>query len=570
MKTHSLIQGSPEWLAHRAQHFNASDAPAMMGCSPHETRTQLMHRLHTGIAPEVDPETQRRFDAGHRFEALARPLAEKIIGEDLFPVTGSEGKYSASFDGLTMVEHIAFEHKSLNAELRFALVKGRTGADLPLMYRVQMEHQAMVSGCERVLFMASHWEDGALLAEGHCWYEPDLALRAQIVAGWEQFEKDLAEYVPSEIKTEKVVAEAVEALPAPVVQVSGQIALQDNFKVFEQRLRDFLENKLIRKPESDQDFADLDEQIRAMKKAREALKAAEAQMLAQVQPVDQAKKTKDMLDSLLQQNVKLAEDILKAEKDRRKLEIVNAGATKFKAHIDAMNTRLGKPYMPTIATDFGGVVKGLKSLASMESKVSDELARAKIEAGAIADRIDLNLQYLRDNAADYRALFPDAAVIVLKATDDLQALVKSRIAEHQAAEQSRLEAERAAIRAEEQAKAEREAREKLEAEQAAAKAAAPAPEQAPAPAAPVAAPTPTANVIAMHARAPVDTGKRIKLGDINARLAPLSLSADNLAALGFTHVATDKAAKLYRESDFTLICAAIVKHVEGVQAKQAA
>ena len=463
MITHSLVQGSMLWHAHRAQHFNASDAPAMMGCSPYETRTQLLHRLHTGIAPEIDPNTQRRFDDGHRFEALARPLAEKIIGEDLFPVTGSEGKYSASFDGLTMVEHIAFEHKSLNAELRSVLVEGCTGADLPLMYRVQMEHQAMVSGCDRVLFMASHWEDGALLAEGHCWYEPDLALRAQIVAGWEQFEKDLAEYVPSEIKTKKVVAEAVEALPAPVVQVSGQIALQDNFKVFEQRLRDFLENKLIRKPESDQDFADLDEQIRAMKKAREALKAAEAQMLAQVQPVDQAKKTKDMLDSLLQQNVKLAEDILKAEKDRRKLEIVNAGATKFKAHIDAMNTRLGKPYLPTIATDFGGVVKGLKSLASMESKVSDELARAKIEASAIADRIDLNLQYLRDNAADYRALFPDTATIVLKATDDLQALVKSRIAEHQAAEQSRLEAERAAIRAEEQAKAEREAMEKLQA-----------------------------------------------------------------------------------------------------------
>ena len=420
------------------------------------------------------------------------------------------------------------------------------------------------------------------------------------MAGWEQFEKDLAEYVPSEIKTEKVVAEAVEALPAPVVQVSGQIALQDNFKVFEQRLRDFLENKLIRKPESDQDFADLDEQIRAMKKAREALKAAEAQMLAQVQPVDQAKKTKDMLDSLLQQNVKLAEDILKAEKDRRKLEIVNAGATKFKAHIDAMNTRLGKPYLPTIATDFGGVVKGLKSLASMESKVSDELARAKIEASAIADRIDLNLQYLRDNAADYRALFPDTATIVLKATDDLQALVKSRIAEHQAAEQSRLEAERAAIRAEEQAKAEREAREKLAREQAETKRLA---DEAAAlnktiqanikDADPGDGLTPllnelgqvahelsadlaassaikTAQVFSMPARAPVDTGKRIKLGDINGRLAPLSLSADNLAALGFAHVATDKAAKLYRESDFTLICAAIVKHVEGVQAKQAA
>lgn len=54
MKIHNLIQGSPEWLAYRAKHFNASDAPAMMGCSPYKTRAQLLRELHTGIAPDVD------------------------------------------------------------------------------------------------------------------------------------------------------------------------------------------------------------------------------------------------------------------------------------------------------------------------------------------------------------------------------------------------------------------------------------------------------------------------------------------------------------------------------------
>ena len=73
MKTHNdLIQGSPQWHAHRARHWNASDCPAMLGCSPYETRQQLLHRMHTGITPEVDAGTQRRFDDGHRFEALAR------------------------------------------------------------------------------------------------------------------------------------------------------------------------------------------------------------------------------------------------------------------------------------------------------------------------------------------------------------------------------------------------------------------------------------------------------------------------------------------------------------------
>ena len=101
MKTHNLTQGSPEWLAYRATHFNASDAPAMLGCSPHKTRTELMHEMHTGLTPEVDAATQRIFDDGHRFEALARPLAEAIIGEELYPVVGSLGKLSASFDFLS-------------------------------------------------------------------------------------------------------------------------------------------------------------------------------------------------------------------------------------------------------------------------------------------------------------------------------------------------------------------------------------------------------------------------------------------------------------------------------------
>ena len=187
MITHELIQGTPQWHAYRAAHDNASDAPAMMGCSAYKTRDELIAELATGITPEVDPATQHLYDSGHRFEALARPLAEKIIGEDLYPCTGSiEGsRQSASFDGLTMLEDVAFEHKRLNQRLRAALqAPGCTGADLPMDYQIQMEQQCAVSKCEKVLFMASDWDDNdQLIEELHCWYTPNLALRAQIVAG---------------------------------------------------------------------------------------------------------------------------------------------------------------------------------------------------------------------------------------------------------------------------------------------------------------------------------------------------------------------------------------------------
>lgn len=595
MKTLNLIQGDANWHAHRAASKNASDAPAMLGCSEYKTRSELLHEAFTGIRPEATPDLQRRYDDGHAIEEAQLPGAEGVIGEQLYPVVGCERfgdiELSASFDGLTLLEDTAYECKTLNDRLRAALPApgpdGNDAAALPKMYRVQMEQQLMVCGGDRVLFTAAT-KDGSDVRR--CWYTSDAALRAEILAGWKQFDADLKTYVPA-AAVEKVVAEPVEALPAPVVQVTGQIALQDNFKVFETRLRDFLENKLIRAPKTDQDFADLDGQIKAMKAARESLKAAEAQMLAQVQPVDQAKKTKDMLDSLLQKNVKMAEDMLTAEKDRRKGEIVAGGVAALKAHIDGLNTRLGKPYMPVIPADFGGAVRGLKSLTSMEDKVSGELARAKIAAHEVADRIDANLKYLRENAEEYKGLFADAATIVLKNPDDLQALAKSRIADHKAEIERQAEAQRERIRKEEQERADREARERVAAEQRQREEAealerrqreatqAPAAPQAQ----PIAAlepvrsvasvpPAPAANVVPLSrpAAPAVDNGARIKLGDINAAIAPLSISADGLATLGFAHVATDKSAKLYSLAALPAIYAAMVRHIEAVQEKAAA
>lgn len=62
----------------------------------------------------------------------------------------------------------------------------------------------------------------------------------------------------------------------------------------------------------------------------------------------------------------------------------------------------------------------------------------------------------------------------------------------------------------------------------------------------------------------------LRLGHINERIAPLSINADGLRQLGFEHATTDKAAKLFNESDFPAMCAAIIAHVAAAQSKHAA
>ena len=369
MQTHELTRGSAEWLAHRASIFNASEAPAMMGASKYQTRTELLHQKATGITPDVDRATQALFDRGHAAEAAARPLIEDLIGDDLAPQVGTveiDGMtIGASFDGITMMGDTVAEVKLWNEGLA---EKVRAG-ELEPHYYWQLEQELLVSQADRVIFVTT---DGTPERFAHMEYRAVPGRREQLIAGWKQFAADLAAYTPPAASTvEKIVAEPVEMLPAPVVQVTGTLALQDNFQSFEQRLRAFLADKLIREPRTDQDFVNLDAQIKMMKDARDKLKQAEAQMLAQVQPIDQAKRTKDMLDKLLQQNVSMAEKILTDEKERRKGEIVAGAVTALREHVAG----LGREVKPRQHVSEVGVAVDLPLLARRARGRRDDVAR---------------------------------------------------------------------------------------------------------------------------------------------------------------------------------------------------
>ena len=53
----------------------------------------------------------------------------------------------------------------------------------------------------------------------------------------------------------------------------------------------------------------------------------------------------------------------------------------------------------------------------------------------------------------------------------------------------------------------------------------------------------------------------MKLGDINARIAPLSITADGLRSLGFAPAGRERLASLYHEATFEPICQALMKHL---------
>jgi putative phage-type endonuclease len=580
MNTIELTQGSQEWHAHRANHFNASDAPAMMGCSPHMSRTELLTRLKTGISPEADAATQRRFDDGHRFEALARPLAEAIVGEELYPVTGTNGKLSASFDGLTLLGDTAWEHKTLGEALRYTPWDEGNGDHLPLHYRVQMEHQLLVSGAKCVLFTASRWESETLAEVRHCWYASDPALRAKIVAGWEQLERDLADFVPA-AKAAPVVAAPVETLPAVSVKVDGALAIVSNLTDFGAALRSFIA-KIPEQPSTDQEFADTEAACKSLKRAEEALDAAESNALAQLADVDTMRRLVADFKALARTTRLQREKLVAQRKEAIKGEIVAAGVAALDKHIRELNAAMPADYMPKVPADFGGCIKGLKSVDSIRNAVDTELARARIEAAQVANRIHANCKSLKESGL----VVHDAATLVLKQPDDLAAVIAQRIA----AEKAKEEAQRERIIAQEQARLEAEARANVQAEEAARKAQEAAEEarlerdkaaeeraarirqedadrqadrdaKMQAASAMIKTWTPEPNAPAQY-----ETGARLTLGQINERLAPVSISVAGLSELGFDPSEQVKASRLYRESDLPAICRAIAAHVTKISA----
>lgn len=483
---HDLVQGTPEWQAFRMNYHGASEAAAMLGLSSNMKRNELLHLKKTALPKEFSSFVQERIlDRGHELEALARPLVEEDLGQELYPVTCSLGAESASCDGLTMAGDIAFEHKQWNEELALAVENG----DVPDSHMPQCQQILMVTGAERVRFVVS---DGT--RDRFVWtdVEPDPAWFDRIRAGWAQFDKDVAEYEPRDAEN-KPQGRTPETLPALFVEVTGQVTASN--------LREYREHALavfagINKDlSSDQDFADAEKTVKWCGMVEDRLAAAKQHALSQTASIDELFRTIDDI-SAEARRVRLDLDKLVT---RRKVEvkeaIIKGGRDAFAAHVQALKDETGGAFVQMGMPDFAGAAKGKRSVASIQDAVDTLLANSKIDADAAAKRIRDNITYLDEAIKGFEFLFADRLGLCTRQLDDIKMVVSNRIEKHKLDEQRKEDETRERIRREEQAKAEREAAAKVAAEQAAqaaaardeqaaaARATAPAPAERPAPAA---------------------------------------------------------------------------------------
>jgi len=281
MQIHDLQQGSPEWDLFRLHHYGASEAAVMLGLSKKTTRSELLAMKYTGDAKEFSRWVQENIlDYGHQVEALARPVVESLIGEDLYPVTCSNDlmpawascEMSASCDGLTMGEDTAFEHKqwseALAAQVREDIV--------PDDHMPQCQQILMVTGAQRLYFVVS---DGTKEKMVHAIVTPDQYWFERIQAGWEQFDKDLAEYQHTK-SAPVAVGRTPENLPALHIAVSGEVTASNLAEYKEHALAVFA--GINRTLTTDLHFADAATTVTWCKGIEDRLAAAKQHALSQI------------------------------------------------------------------------------------------------------------------------------------------------------------------------------------------------------------------------------------------------------------------------------------------------
>ena len=571
---HNVQQGTSEWLRLRSQFHTASEAAAALGRSKYQTRTALLKQKSTGLSEEVDGAKQALFNRGHASEVGGVAIAEEILGDDLYPATATltvDGvPLLASLDGATMIGtsfgKIICEHKLYSERLAADVRSG----NLDPHYTTQMDQQLLVTGAEKCLFITS---DGTKENMAYCWYEADQSKFDALIAGWKQFQSDLEAYTPT-APTAQAVAAPTEPLPAVQVSVSGQLAVISNLPEFGLALKAFIAD-IPKTPNTDNEFATCEAACKSLKTAEDALEQAESYSLSQMTDVEAMRRSVADLRALARTTRLAAEKMVTARKEQLRFEIVQAGRNALLEHVAALNSRLGGQYMPIIGADFALAIKGKKSVDSIQDAVSTTLANAKIEASAIADKIQANLKTIADKK-EYAFLFFDLAQLVLKNPDDLAAVVSNRITEHKVKQ----EAERAKIAQEERERAEAAANAKAAAALDAAREAdrvqlarelneqaSAAVSQAQAAQAIAKAAAPVAQAPAARP-APASAMPTLKLGTIAERLG-FGLTADFLSTLGFEPTRV-KSAALYHDHQFNDICAALVDHINSVCALQAA
>lgn len=452
---HDLPQGSPEWHAFRDEHDGSSEAAAMLALSKNTSRTEMLNMKCFGMKKEFSAWVQKNvLDYGHKVEALARPIIEKLIGSKLYPIVLSRGRMSASCDGAVMSGAIVWENKQPNA----AIVEQVKNNILPEEHAPQCYQLLLVSGAEKLIFSVS---DGTEENTHSMEVFPDAVWFNRIINGWVQFHKDREDYEPRHI-VERPQAEVVIDLPALFIHAQGEIT-ESNMIAYGAALATRLAEVRSIALVSDQDFSNAKEAAKKFREQCVKLMATKEAMLAQTTTIGEAALMIDAWHEDLRVTALQLETDVKREDLAKKAAMVNEAKNKFNEFFAALEETVKPTRLNVTKPDFAIAIKGKSKYASMQGAIDDMMARAEMESTELCKDVSDKLAWCKDKFSEFGFLFKDMQAIIVKPMEDFQLTVTSRVKDYKEAEAAKVEALRIAMQAEADSKAKAKAEAEAEA-----------------------------------------------------------------------------------------------------------
>jgi len=395
----------------------------MMGASKNVKREELLEARSLGIEKEFSRFVEEViFEGGHEIERKARPLAEAILGEDLYPIVAvdADNFLSASFDGLNMSGTFGWECKSWNEAKAESVRRGK----IPEEDFWQVVQQARISGASIMYSVTDGTEEKHVFTTYH--YKPEDG--ARLIAGWLQFLSDVKSFQP--VEQIDAIGAPLENLPALNVELTGEVTasnLTEYQNIVTARIR-----SISAELDTDQDFADAEVAMKFLSSGEAELKAVKKRALSQTASIEELFNTVDLLSEEMRAKRLELDKLVKARKKSIRAEIRDEGDLKIQEHIAEINERLGKLTLPLIDTYIAEAMKGKRTIATLRGAVSDEVARVKREASLLGDKMIAGRAVLQAQSEGFEFLFRDAADLVMKDAEDLIAVIKTRISDHKA------------------------------------------------------------------------------------------------------------------------------------------
>ncbi len=228
------------------------------------------------------------------------------------------------------------------------------------------------------------------------------------------------------------------------IRLTGDIT-HSNFPAFKERALALIaaaDKPLV----SDQDFAEAEQTIKSCKIAEDSIKSAKGDALGQTINIRKLFADMDEVSSALRKTRLSRTKEVKAEKELRKLAVIDYGVNQLTGSVNKISIELREISL-VFKIDrslFQKAIAGRQSIDIMKERVEDVLRDERSRLDELRMLVVMNLATIEETEKKFHGLFPDKNSLIDKSTVELAAIISGRVAGAKLDEQKKKEAARIA------------------------------------------------------------------------------------------------------------------------------